>query len=258
MMVEGNCTVTVEEQEYPLSQGDILVINPYQMHYGEWQGNGLKNKYICFTLHLAKWLSFKDSALSSAAKKLLDEQYGFDAYYPKQSGGELASCLNNVYEEFFKSQNSTLGQKEAGECRLACEIYRLFSILFGKHYQEPSAASDTPRDVAFMKNVAKYLRVNYTEPISTADIAAALYMSVPQFCRVFKRHFGMSFLHYLCQYRVVRATELYRGEDLPLSDIAASVGFLDYCYFSRSFKKYIGRSPSDYFGKRVANSKKHV
>ena len=74
-------------------------------------------------------------------------------------------------------------------------------------------------------------------------------MSVPSFCYIFKKNFGMSFLNYLCKYRITRAVELYYEKNIALSDLAEAVGFNDYCYFSRSFRKCMGKSPTAYFEK---------
>lgn len=100
-----------------------------------------------------------------------------------------------------------------------------------------------------MTEVSKYLDTHYTENISTCDIAGNFYMTIPSFCYIFKKNFGMTFLSYLSKYRILRATELYKENQTSLSDLATMVGFDDYCYFSRSFRKHMGESPSIYFGK---------
>ncbi|MBR4866617.1 MAG: helix-turn-helix domain-containing protein, partial [Clostridia bacterium] len=53
----------------------------------------------------------------------------------------------------------------------------------------------------------------------------------------------------LCRYRVQRAATDYAFSSLSIAEIAEAVGFSDYCYFSKSFKKYIGKSPAEYLGK---------
>lgn len=48
-------------------------------------------------------------------------------------------------------------------------------------------------------------------------------------------------------YRIIKSTELYKNSGLSIAEIATRVGFSDYSYFSRSFKKHMGISPSKYF-----------
>ena len=238
----GNVRIMVEDREYLLEAGDVLVVNPFRLHFGEWTENGKENEYICITVSLSRWMSFRQSVLFSETHRLLTEQYCFDEFYPISKGDELWQRICRIDEHFRRKD-------AASECLIAAEVYGLFASLFDGHYHPANKERSGKRDVEFMKKVARYLAANYTEDISTADIAAELFMTVQCFCYTFKRHFGMSFLNYLCQYRVTRATELYRETQMPLAELAGKVGFTDYSYFSRSFKKYIGQSPAIYFGK---------
>ncbi|MBQ9783515.1 MAG: helix-turn-helix transcriptional regulator [Clostridia bacterium] len=247
-MVRGQVRITVENREYIMTPGDVIVANPFRMHFGEWIANGMENEYICITVSLSRWMSFRQSELFSEVKRLLAEQACFDEWYSHGEGEELWRYIHRIDRQFG-------GKEAASECRLASEIYGLFATLFDGHYHAVENEQADKRDVEFMKKVSRYLMANYAEDISTADIAGELFMTVQCFCYTFKKHFGMSFLNYLCQYRVTRATELYREREMPLSELAEQVGFSDYGYFSRSFKKYIGESPAVYFGKWSRESK---
>ena len=102
-------------------------------------------------------------------------------------------------------------------------------------------------NVEFLRSVSEYVRDHFQQNITTADIAAALFMTPSNFCHQFNQNFGCSFLKYLREYRV-QVAKSYLGSDMSISQIASEVGFSDYCYFSRSFKKYVGQSPAIYFG----------
>ena len=77
-----------------------------------------------------------------------------------------------------------------------------------------------------------------------------LFNSTTQSSGRFKRNYGMSFLNYLCLYRLTLATEQYT-EARMLKGLAASVGFADCRYFSGSFRRYMGQSPAACFGRRT-------
>ena len=105
------------------------------------------------------------------------------------------------------------------------------------------------RDDKFIELAGRYIDLHFQEPLSTSDISAALGYNRNYFCTLFRNSFGTTFIKYLNEYRVRRATDDYRGSSLSLPEIAANVGFGDYSCFSKSFTKYIGVTPTAYFKK---------
>jgi AraC family transcriptional regulator len=75
-------------------------------------------------------------------------------------------------------------------------------------------------------------------------------MSKHHFCRVFKRHLGISPLQFFIRMRVERAKELLKNRALSVSMVALEVGFNDISNFIKHFKKVTGITPSA-FRKRV-------
>jgi len=69
----------------------------------------------------------------------------------------------------------------------------------------------------------------------------------PLYCEIiFKRYTGTSIIKYLIQQRIERAKALLLDGTLSLKAIAIAVGFEDYNYFSRVFKRATGTSPKQY------------
>ena len=70
--------------------------------------------------------------------------------------------------------------------------------------------------------------------------------------RLFKKKTGMSVTEYITDSRMKLAADLLRNTDKSISFISSAIGSTDDAYFSRSFKKYSGMTPSEYrthFGK---------
>jgi two-component system response regulator YesN len=63
---------------------------------------------------------------------------------------------------------------------------------------------------------------------------------------VFKKNEGVSIINYLISQRITEAKRLLTEGATSLKDVATLVGYNDYNYFSRIFKKNVGCSPKDF------------
>lgn len=93
----------------------------------------------------------------------------------------------------------------------------------------------------------EYITGNYmNESLSLQDVCRSLSMSTSYFSTVFKNFTGETFVEYLTKVRVEKARELLKGSDLKTYEIAHRVGYGDPHYFSLSFKKATGMTPTEY------------
>jgi AraC-like DNA-binding protein len=87
---------------------------------------------------------------------------------------------------------------------------------------------------------------NYAEPLTTADLAARVSLSVSQFDRQFKKRFRTTPRKYITSVRINAACQLLSSTDLPISNIALQTGFYDQSHFTNQFTKIKGLSPAQY------------
>jgi AraC-like DNA-binding protein len=83
-------------------------------------------------------------------------------------------------------------------------------------------------------------------PLTISDLARRANLSTSHFCREFKAAIGTSPIDYVLRRRIAEACELMRDPSLSLAEIADHAGFSDGNYFSRQFRRVMGRSPRDY------------
>lgn len=95
-------------------------------------------------------------------------------------------------------------------------------------------------------SIKKYIRDNLKEKISLEDIAKNTFYSAIYLEKVFKNDTGRSIIDYHLEERINKAKRLLIEGSTSLTEIAESVGFIDYNYFSRVFKKRVGFTPSHY------------
>jgi two-component system, response regulator YesN len=91
-----------------------------------------------------------------------------------------------------------------------------------------------------------YINNHFCENISLSDVAKEVYLSESYLSRKIKRVKGISFVEYITKLRMEKAMVLLKDPNVKINDIAASVGYPDYRYFSQTFKKYFGYSPSEF------------
>ena len=96
------------------------------------------------------------------------------------------------------------------------------------------------------REILSYLHREFRTRISLEEIGRITYFS-PGYCEaVFHREVGRPIVDYVIDLRISEAEKLILEGALPLSDISRHVGFEDYNYFSRTFKRRTGYTPTAY------------
>ena len=92
-----------------------------------------------------------------------------------------------------------------------------------------------------------YISKHYNEPdISVGTVAQSLNISEGYLSHTFKKETDYTLLNYLTRYRIHKAMELLKDCRVKVYEVAEQVGYRDIAYFSATFKKYAGMSPSEY------------
>lgn len=105
----------------------------------------------------------------------------------------------------------------------------------------------SPADEQFMQQLMAYIEANIENPdLSIDDLAHEMALSRSVFFRKIKALVGYSPINFLQVIRIKRAIQLMQTRKFSMAEIAYKVGYTDPKYFSRSFKKITGKSPSVY------------
>ncbi|WP_406631351.1 helix-turn-helix domain-containing protein [Amycolatopsis sp. WGS_07] len=109
-----------------------------------------------------------------------------------------------------------------------------------------SAEAVPKRENERMRAVVTAMRERLAEPVTLADLADEVHLSVYHLVRVFKEATGVTPYRYLTRLRIDEAKRLLRDTDLTLSQIAARCGFADPAVLSKAFLRETGVRPSAY------------
>lgn len=101
--------------------------------------------------------------------------------------------------------------------------------------------------------VSNYIRHHLSEPITTEQIAASLYISRTHLSARFRKETGITLSDYILKEKTEETKRLLRYTDKPLSAISAYLGFSSQSHFSRTFRKYAGITPGEYRTKHAGH-----
>lgn len=210
---------------FAVTPGHALLLPPNVPHA---YGSSDKSPWTILWLHLA---GRKIARLSSL---LTDD--GVNPLIPTAHDPELPALFDEIEAALqppFAPDHLLLASLTAG---------RLMGKLLMHHQVRPDAPPTRERIDA----VIQYLKSRLASGHRVADLARLTNLSPSHFAAAFKRHTGFPPLDFLIRLRMQKAAHLLDSGALPIKSIAASLGYPDPLYFSRTFRRIQGLSPAAY------------
>ncbi len=113
--------------------------------------------------------------------------------------------------------------------------------LLSHQTQEQQGANHVNEDV--VSTVKRYVREHIQEDIYIGDIARKVFLNEQYLMRMFKKTTGISILEFITNERLWLAQELLLKSDHPINRVADMVGYGNYSYFTKLFKRHTGMTP---------------
>ena len=133
------------------------------------------------------------------------------------------------------------------DMRINSYLNELLTLLMAESWN-PEEADDKRRSRDLLP-VKRYLDEHYAEKISLDDLSDRFYINKYYLVKRFKSQYGVSVNSYLLDVRITHAKKLLRFTDKKVESIGLACGLGALTYFSRTFKKTEGISPSEYRSK---------
>jgi AraC family transcriptional regulator len=133
-------------------------------------------------------------------------------------------------------------QSDSGTCQSLPETRPRLDFLTRSW---PGSAGCRPRDLAqeAFRRVREYVETHLDSKLDIPALARVAQMSASKFNRSFPKVVGVPPHRYVVECRVIRAQELLATTQLPLTEIALTIGFADHAHFSRRFHEFLGMPP---------------
>ncbi len=118
-----------------------------------------------------------------------------------------------------------------------------FSFLYGQLQSDKEKDGRTSSQVQHILHMIEH---NYAEDIKLADVSADYNLSIGHLSNMIKKETGMTFTEHITKKRIEESKRLLANEKFSVIEVAEKVGYHDYFYFTKLFKKQTGISPSKY------------
>lgn len=147
--------------------------------------------------------------------------------------------LNNYINiEFFETVDYVNKENINGFTEYYCEKLSYLLTFLKKFYLE---ASDE-----LINNISEYILSNSDSDLKLKIIAKKFYINNTYLSNTFAIKTGMRFNDYITMVKMARAKYLFINTQLKTYEVGYKIGYRDINYFSKLFKKYYGKNPSEY------------
>lgn len=110
---------------------------------------------------------------------------------------------------------------------------------------EPKPVVDVA-ELSPIEQVIRFIKDRLPGEVTLKDAAAAVHLNPSYLSQLFKQRMNQTFVDYVVQLRMDEAEKLLAHTSLRISEISERLGYADLSYFSNTFKRLKGRSPSEY------------
>lgn len=181
------------------------------------------------------WIHFHGEMVASIYDKYVIRG-GKPVFTPASIDG-----FTDVYQELFSVASSS---DYIRDMRINSLLNQLLVLLMAESWH-PLSRTDG-REKRNMLNIKIYLDEHFAERIVLDDLAAQFYINKFYLVKSFKQQYGVSINNYLRELRITRAKKLLRFTERKVEAIGIECGLGALTYFSRTFKKVEGISPTEY------------
>lgn len=239
---QGSALVHIDSAKYTLEQGSGCFINAGVLHSLE-KINNTDVLEHCIVFHPRLIGGSMDSIFwqKYVLPLTLDHSFPGLLLYPDVPWQQkILSHIQTAWEAC---------AKEYEDCEITTRnvLSECLGILRQqKPIQQKQLSEKTIRQSGRMKTMLAFIQQHFSETISVSQIAASASVSESECMRCFNRTIGITPIQYLKSYRLQYAARLLKETDLPITSVGSHCGFQEMSYFSRSFRKVYGYTPSDY------------
>ena len=226
-VIEGQGQFLIENQTYPVSVNDLVIVNPNVSHT-EVSLNASPLKYIVLGVEGLE-LTATDS----------NNNTNFCIINFKNHRDYILLCLQNMLTE--------IETKNPGYEIVCQDLMEILIVLLGRQTNFSTILTPISKKTSRLCGSTKrYIDTHYQENITLDHLAEFCHVSKYHLAHAFTEEYGISPINYLISKRIQEAEHLLKTTDFSLSLISSTTGFSSSSYFAQIFKKQKGMSPTQF------------
>ncbi len=181
--------------------------------------------------------------------QICDHAFGLMPNQIKSLYYEMLSSLykerkNNQLLPDFSIENHENIMDIMENCFSYSMLHNLLKDKTGKFFEDISQNRPENSTIYMIRD---YISSNYANSaLSVKDISEYVKLSTSYLCTYFKNGTGVTLNQYITEFRLEKAKQLLSDPRYRINDVSSAVGYSDGNYFSKSFRKYTGLSPSEF------------
>ena len=228
LICSGSSEYLIHDKKYFIRPGDLLVYNAGVVH-DEISGPDIEIGSYCVAIGGLHMPGLKPNMLIPA-----------DAGYVFPTGRSFGD-LRILFEMMFRNLASGEPRAEAFCSSLMhALLVKVLAVTEGADAADEKPVEEPP---ILGRRIKEYIDRHYMEPITLQSMGEALHISPYYLSHVFKQMSGYSPVQYLLRRRIGEAQTLLITTDLPVTRIAAQVGYDNPSHFNAQFSKAVGMPP---------------
>ncbi len=238
VFVDGSVTYYIEEKEYNLIPGDVLIIPPWQMHRPVFtEDNDIYERFV---------LALDPSYIHTLSSEEVDLFTCFKEI--SKRGSHLFHCDPNNFDNLTTLLVKTIEETNStqfGSCLLCSALVTQVLVLINRLYYSSTTKAATIPDDALISKVIAYINNNLCECLTLEKLCDEFFISSGHLIREFKKYTNTTVYNYILTKRIAYSKMLIRQGHSLTSSCHAS-GFNDYSNYYKTFKTKVGMTPSEY------------
>ena len=189
----------------------------------------------------------QNKRLDDAQKMITDffEQFQLAAMMPEDIRYSSFLLFMEIQRELIDLEDEEYlqGIEKIHQAKTVQELHQLLLSFVQKHQRQKKYSGN-------VEKVIEILHQHYQEPLTLKEVSESLHLNVMYLGQLFKKETKKSFSAYLNHLRMEKAKQLLLHSNQNVNEIASEIGYNNTTYFSKLFKKIVGRSPKEYREKR--------